>query len=243
MRVSLVQFAPVWQDRAASRKKIAQLLDGAQTDWIVLPEMALSGFTMDLASSTWEEEDEAFFSRLAREKNCAVTVGAVQGGRNQALTFGPDGSILSRYSKRHLFSFAGEGAYYAAGSEASSYRIGELRVAQAICYDLRFPYHFWAEAPGVDAYCVIAAWGAKRAAQWELLLRARAIENQAFVVGVNRVGSEPGVDYSGGSALIDPQGRTILDCGSSEAVLTAELRPEAVAEWRKAFPALEDRLE
>jgi omega-amidase len=246
MRVTLVQFAPVWEDRAASRARIADLLAGVRSDWIVLPEMALSGFTMSREASTWDRADFDFFSSLARGRGCHVTVGAVVEGCNTALAFSPDGSIAAAYRKRHLFSFSGEERHYQAGTARCSYAVCGFRVAQAICYDLRFPNHFWPDADGTDAYCVIAAWGGKRAEHWKILLRARAIENQAWVIGVNRVGSEPSgqaarVEYSGDSAVIDPQGRTLLDCGLAEGAFTAELDPKAAPEWRRAFPALLDR--
>jgi predicted amidohydrolase len=241
MRVTLVQYAPVWEDRPANRERIAALLAGLSTDWIVLPEMALSGFTMNQTASTWGAEDYRLFEELARDRGCVITVGAVRDSHNTALVFGPDGSILSTYAKRHLFGFSDENRHYMPGSRRAAYAVGALRVSQAVCYDLRFPNHFWPEAEDTDAYCVIAAWGGARSEHWKTLLRARAIENQAFVIGVNRIGAEPGVDYSGDSALIDPQGRTLLDCGAKEGAFTAEIDPAEVGRWRAAFPALKDR--
>ncbi|MEI6876537.1 MAG: nitrilase-related carbon-nitrogen hydrolase, partial [Spirochaetota bacterium] len=116
MRVSLVQYAPVWEDRGASRAKLVSLLAGLSTDWIVLPEMALSGFTMERSASTWDETDHAFFSALARSRSCIVTVGAAKEGHNTALVFGSDGAVVSAYEKRHLFSFSGEDGHYVAGT-------------------------------------------------------------------------------------------------------------------------------
>ncbi len=246
MRVTLLQYAPAWEDRQVSREKVAALVAGLSTDWLVLPEMALSGFTMDRAAATWDASDEAFFAGLAKELRCAISVGAVRDRHNVCLVFGPEGRILASYAKRHLFSYAGEEARYDAGREPRSYELSGLRISQSICYDLRFPADFWQEAPNVDAFCVIAAWGGKRAEHWRLLLRARAIENQCFAIGVNRIGIEPsglppGVEYSGDSAVIDPQGRTLLDCGSAEGAFSVEIDPAAVAQWRSAFPALKDR--
>ncbi len=114
-------------------------------------------------------------------------------------------------------------------------------MGQAICYDMRFPYHFWCEAANVEAYCVIAAWGGKRAEHWKTLLRARAIENQAYVLGVNRIGEEPNLNYSGNSAIIDPLGNTVLDCGENEGAFTESVDISVVLEWRNDFPALKDR--
>ncbi|MFZ4618646.1 MAG: nitrilase-related carbon-nitrogen hydrolase [Rectinemataceae bacterium] len=252
MLATLVQFAPVWEDRAASRARLEVLLGTspapAEPGWIVLPEMALSGFTPSVAAATWDSGDYDFFSALARARNSWITVGAARGGRNVALLFDPEGEVVSTYAKRHLFSHSGEQLHYEAGQERATYRIGDLRVGQAICYDLRFPYQFWPDAAEVDVFCVIAAWPARRSEHWKTLLRARAIENQAWVVGVNRRGMEPvdggaSLEYSGDSCVIDPQGRLVLDCGSAEGAFSCDLDPGAASSWRLSFPALRDRKE
>ncbi len=244
MEISLLQFAPLWEDKSATRKKIEHMLDGIKLGrWLVLPEMALSGFSMDRAKTEWDEADHAFFSVLARERACHITVGGVREGRNTAFVFGPDGGMMAMYAKRHLFSYAGEDARYEAGITPVRYTVDTLKIGQAICYDLRFPYGFWAEAPLVDAYCVIAAWGARRSGHWSALLKARAVENQAFVIGVNRIGDEPGVQYSGGSAIIDPMGNPLLECGTDEGCFTASIDVNAVETWRRTFPAIKDRLQ
>lgn len=247
MRISLVQYAPIWEDRQASRDKLRVLLTTASTtDWLVLPEMSLSGFSMRPEASTWGSEDFTFFSDLAKERSCWITVGGVQEYLNKAFTFDPTGEIVGSYAKRHLFSHSGEEAGYRPGTEQGIYQVGGdggIQVAQAICYDLRFPYHFWEVAPAVDAYCVIAAWGKGRADQWRALLKARAIENQAFIVGVNRIGSEPSAVYSGDSSVFGPRGEELLHCGDAEGVFYAEIDPGAAKRWREAFPVIKDRLE
>lgn len=247
MRVSLAQYAPIWEDRRSTRDKISSILgDTPTTDWLVLPEMSLSGFTMRPEASTWIKEDFGFFSNLARERSCWITAGGVQDGRNMAFAFDPDGRIVSNYAKRHLFSHSGEEACYMPGTTRECYRVGGkegMQVSQAICYDLRFPYHFWAEAQDVDAYCVIAAWGKGRADQWRALLKARAIENQAFVIGVNRIGSEPAAMYSGDSSVIGPRGEELLYCGDAEGIFSVEIDGTAARKWREAFPVIKDRLE
>jgi len=252
MRISLVQYAPLWEARQSSKDKISALLaDAPATDWLVLPEMSLSGFTMNTEASTWDKMDFAYFSVLARERSCWITAGGVQDGRNKAFAFDPDGRIVGVYAKRHLFSHSGEEAGYTSGTERTDYRVGAnrvggdmgIQVAQAICYDLRFPYHFWANAPAVDAYCVIAAWGKGRADQWRALLKARAIENQAFMIGVNRVGSEPAAVYSGDSSVIGSRGEELLYCGDAEGVFSVDIDTTAARKWREAFPVIKDRLE
>ena len=244
MRVSIVQFAPLWEDRAGTRAKLAYIFESTpvETDWMVFPEMALSGFSMNLSATTWKDEDYQFFQSQARRKNCYLTVGAVENAQNTALVFQPDGNILARYAKRHLFSPSGESDSYQAGNSPCHYEVGDLNIAQNICYDLRFPDAFWSSAAQVNVYCIIAAWPNRRAEHWKALLRARAIENQAFVIGVNRTGSEPESNYSGDSLLIDPQGKTILDCGEKEGIFTSGIEVGLVRDWRGAFPILSDRL-
>jgi omega-amidase len=243
MRITLAQYAPLWEDRAATRSMLGSVLNGVgDTDWLVFPEMALSGFSMDITKTTWDENDWAFFAGIARSHSCFVTAGGVEGGKNKAFTFDSHGNLLATYEKRHLFSYSKEGEHYSPGNYTTQYAIGDLKVGQSICYDLRFPYQFWHSAPEVDCFCVIAAWGGKRAEQWKILLRARAIENQAFVVAVNRIGNEPGGSYSGDSAVIDPRGTILLDCGDAEGFFPVDIDQGAVAAWRSEFPALKDRL-
>jgi predicted amidohydrolase len=261
MRISLLQYAPAWQDRAASRRKIAGMLADAaladtalagaegtnaadQAEWLVLPEMCLSGFTMDEKAASWDDDDFSFFANLARKRRCHITAGGVERRVNTAFCFSPDGSVQSRYGKRQLFSFSAEESSYTPGRESAHYRVGGekgLKVSQSICYDLRFSYLYWPDAPAIDAYCVIAAWGKARAAQWKALLRARAIENQAFVIGVNRIGEEPDVAYAGDSAVIGPRGEELLDCGNKEGLFSVDIDEAEAAAWRAAFPALKDR--
>ena len=252
MRVTLLQFAPVFEDREASREKVAELLADVESDWIVLPEMALSGFTMNVAAADWDAKDEAFASALASSKQAFVTIGGARGRKNCAFTFGRDGRPVSVYEKRHLFSPSAEDGSYGAGGPASIFAIspegaeegaGEFRIAPSICYDLRFPYHYWKMAPEVEAFFVIASWPSSRRDHWKILLAARAIENQAFAIGVNRTGSSPDTDYSGDSTIIDPRGRILLECGSAEGAFSADIDPEAARAWRRSFGAMGDRLE
>jgi predicted amidohydrolase len=247
MHISLVQYAPIWEDLQASRDKLREIIAAApKTDWLVLPEMSLSGFTMSAKASSWLQEDFDYFSGLARERSCWITAGGVQDSLNKAFAFDPAGRLIASYAKRHLFSHSGEEAGYTPGAIRECYRVGGdagIVVAQEICYDMRFPYHFWPDAPAVDAYCIIAAWGKGRADQWRALLKARAIENQAFVIGVNRIGSEPSAVYSGDSSVFGPKGEELLYCGDSEGAFTVEIDTSAARKWREAFPVIKDRIE
>ncbi|HMK13371.1 MAG TPA: nitrilase-related carbon-nitrogen hydrolase, partial [Acidimicrobiales bacterium] len=153
---------------------------------------------------------------------------------------GPDGTIL-RYRKIHPFSFAGEHERYEAGDKHVTVMVEDVRLSLFVCYDLRFADEFWSLAGDTDCYVVVANWPATRREHWMTLLRARAIENQAYVVAVNRVGSGDGLDYSGDSAIIGPFGEEVVVGGSEEAVLLGDVEPAVVSDIRARFPFLVDR--
>ncbi len=251
MKVFAVQFDIAWEDKAANFSKVRSLLAAAPPEpgsLVVLPEMFATGFSMNLSVTrqTPERDDEAFLSSLAREHRAfviggVVSPGAGEMGRNDAVVFSPDGALLARYTKIHPFSLGGEAQGHAAGAEIVTFEYGGFTVAQFVCYDLRFPEIFRAAAKrGANLFTVIALWPAKRQQHWLTLLQARAIENQAFVIGVNRVGNEPQFSYAGRSVVVDPHGVIIADAGEQERILTATLDAEAVHAWRRDFPALRD---
>jgi predicted amidohydrolase len=153
---------------------------------------------------------------------------------------GPHGE-LHRYAKIHPFSYSGEHEKYAAGSDFLSVDVEGLRVSVFVCYDLRFADEFWALAKDTDLYVVVANWPEPRREHWRLLLRARAIENQAYVLGVNRVGIVDQLPHTGDSAIIDPLGRTLAEASFAETVLVADVSADEVANVRKRFPFLADR--
>lgn len=251
MKISAVQLDIAWEDKAANFARVRALLAAAPPEpgsLIVLPEMFATGFSMNLAATRQDaaREDEAFLAALAREHRANVLGGVVSPGdgamgRNDAVAFSPDGTLLARYTKMHPFSLAGEAEGHAAGDGVVTFACGGFTVAPFVCYDLRFPEIFRAAArAGANLFTVIALWPAKRQQHWLTLLQARAIENQAYVIGVNRVGSEPQFSYPGRSVVIDPHGVIIADAGEQERVLTATLEAETVHAWRRDFPALRD---
>jgi predicted amidohydrolase len=159
---------------------------------------------------------------------------------NTFVVASPDGSE-HRYSKIHPFTYGGEDKHFRAGQEHVTIDIDGLRTSLFVCYDLRFADEFWACAHDTDIYLVPANWPTARREHWMALLRARAIENQAYVVGCNRVGDGGGLNYSGDSLVIDPLG-TILAQGQSEAcILYAEIEPAFVSDVRTKYPFLQDR--
>ncbi len=245
MKVALCQFDQVWEDAAANRERVAALVDGctAPFDWLVLPEMTLSGFTMAVDRATTRPEDHDFFADLARRRRAWVTYGGVEDGHNRAFTRDRSGRLVNAYAKTHLYSFAGEDAAYRRGDASETFDLEGLAVTPTICFDLRFPRLYWDAAERTDVFVVIASWPARRSDHWLTLLKARAVENQCYAVGVNRTGTDPTLAYSGNSAAFDPLGKVVVDAGSSEgvAVATVDLDRELVARTRQRFPFLADR--
>src|SRR5262249_52150527 len=160
--------------------------------------------------------------------------------RNMALLVSPRGTV-TRYAKIHPFSFAGEHEHYGAGDRVVTAEVEGLRVTPFVCYDLRFPEAFRAAAAGTDLFAVVANWPDERREHWRVLLRARAIENQAYVAGVNRVGDGGRLHYAGDSAAVSPLGETLAEGDDRERALIAEVEPEKVAKLRARFPAPADR--
>jgi predicted amidohydrolase len=188
---------------------------------------------------------EQFLVASAAERGVWLTGSIAQRGadgnyRNNAVLAGPDGT-LHRYAKIHPFGFARENEHYAAGDRFVTADVEGVRVSLFVCYDLRFADEFWALAPDTDVYVVPANWPAPRHEHWRALLQARAIENQAYVVGVNRVGAVKDLDHSGGSAIIDPLGVRLIEGADGEGVLAADIDPATVRAVRTRFPFLADR--
>jgi predicted amidohydrolase len=253
MKIACCQLDIAWEDRSRNYDAVRRLLDPVELpagSLVVLPEMFSTGFSMNVAAT--REDDpaptEAFLSRLARERQVHVVAGIVRPaeiragqGRNEAVVIDPAGRQMTRYCKQHPFSLAGETEHYEAGTQTVTFPWDDMTVAPFICYDLRFPELFRsAMRAGAELFVVIANWPAARIEHWITLLRARAIENLAFVAGVNRCGRDPRFSYPGRSLIIDPHGRVIADAGENETVITADLDHAALLKWRKDFPALRD---
>jgi predicted amidohydrolase len=195
----------------------------------------------------YEGATERFLSELAGEHSIWLIGGAAMRGRdgkprNKALIFSPEGKLEAFYSKMRLFSPGGEGEHYQAGDHAVMFRWGECTVAPFICYDLRFPEIFREGTRNArpELFCVIANWPAKRIQHWIRLLQARAIENQAYVAGISRVGSDPHYEYAGRSLIIDPQGEILADAGDGEGNIAATLDLVNLRKYRDGLPFLTD---
>lgn len=255
LRVTLVQADTAWHDPVANRARIADSLraDAAATDLIVLPETFTTGFSNDAVASAegMDGESVAWMRALARERDAAIT-GSVQireGGAvfNRLVFATPDGA-LQHYDKRHLFRMAREQEWYAAGCDRIIVAYRGWRICPLVCYDLRFPVFCRNRADAArggeleyDLMLFVANWPAPRHEAWRTLLRARAMENLCYVVGVNRAGKDGnGHPYLGGSIATDPLGGTVVECDAAPQVARAVLSMDTLREHRRRFPAHRD---
>ena len=252
MRVAAIQHDIAWEDRASTLAALAPRVAQAAADGaalVVLTEMFAVGFSMATErtaeavggpTSTWLSDQAATHGVWIGGSVPEVEPGADRPANTFVLA-GPDGT-QHRYAKRHPFTYGGEDRCYRAGDHPVTVTVEGVRLSLAVCYDLRFADQFWAQAPTTDAYLVVANWPAARHHHWRALLVARAIENQAYVVGVNRVGSDGnGLAYGGGSCILDPLGAYDADAGDSDTTIAADVDPEVVAKVRARYPFLADR--
>jgi predicted amidohydrolase len=257
MRVAIVQHDIVWEDGEATRGHLEPLVakaagDGARL--VVLTEMFAKGFSMnvDVVSEPQGGPTEQWLLGQAAQHGCWL-VGSISqrpadappGTRagNVAVLAGPGGEVR-RYAKIHPFSFSREDDFYEGGSEFLTVEIEDLRVSVFVCYDLRFADEFWALARDTDCYVVVANWPQERRDHWNVLVRARAIENQAYVVAANRVGSagrSGRLHYVGDSVIVDPFGLDCTEPLAGEGILAADVDPQRVVEVRSKYPFLADR--
>jgi omega-amidase len=264
MRAHLIQFDILWEDKRANFARVERLLARASPeagDLVVLPEMFDTGFSFNLeATADRNGETLAYLKQLASDFGVTVqgarTVdeGSTKLAQNRATIVGPRGRVLADYAKVHPFSFGREPERFEGGSEVLVYQCGSgasadqraggdaaLTVCPAICYDLRFPELFRIGLRrGAEAFALGANWPEARQHHWRALLIARAIENQAFVLGVNRTGADPNLTYVGGSIAIGPRGEILGELGPEEAPLSVEIDPREVRSWRDKFPAWKD---
>jgi predicted amidohydrolase len=215
---------------------------------VVLTEMYSTGFSMATERVAEPEDGPStqFLAERARAHDVwicgSIPVRALAGERpsNRLVLAAPDGTRWF-YDKIHPFSYSREHEYYASGSSFLTVDVEGLRTSFFVCYDLRFADEFWALAATTDCYVVVANWPASRRAHWQTLLTARAIENQAYVVGVNRVGEAARLSYAGDSMIIDPLGAALATASHTETVISASVDAATVAKVRAEFPFLQDR--
>ncbi len=255
LRVALGEYDIGWHEPAASLARASAIVAAAArsgTRLVLLPEMCTTGFTMDADfAEPLEGESVTQLSNMASQSNVWLLAGVAtrdpdpltQTAKNSALLFSPDGAIAAVYHKQRLFAYANEQRSYIGGDNPVVMDVDGVRVSPFICYDLRFPELFRAVAAETDLIVVIASWPAARRAHWDALLQARAIENQCYVIGVNRIGVGDSIVYDGGSAAYDPWGipldRSIVP-GTAN-IASVSVSPGEVGRVRGAYPFLADR--
>ncbi|MCA6078978.1 amidohydrolase [Fulvivirga sedimenti] len=249
LRITLVQIPLYWKTPQANHSMLEEKITDVKTDLIVLPEMFTTGFTMD-AEEVAEPENFTTYrwmKQMAARTNAVITGSCVirQGKQfyNRLLWVEPSGHIL-HYDKRHLFRMAGEHSHYTAGTQKLICELKGWKIAPFICYDLRFPVwirNTYTNGFEYDLALFVANWPAPRANAWDLLLKARAVENSSYVAGVNRIGEDGnGVHYLGESQVVDPRGKEILQMKGEEDVATIWLSKSGLYDYRKKFPVQED---
>ena len=256
LTLAAVQHDIVWNDRDANFERLAPKIAGAVASGaglVLLTETFSTGFGFGdpgFESEPTGGSSSEFLAQQAREHG--VWVGGScpeipadappddQRPANSFVLAGADGTV-HRYRKIHPFSFGGEEQHFRPGSDVLTVEIEGLRISLFVCYDLRFADEFWQLALDTDVYLVPANWPEKRRLHWQVLLQARAIENQAYVVGVNRVGEGGGLRYAGDSRIVDPMGELLATAAQTETMLLAEVSADRVRETRDHFRFLQDR--
>ena len=248
LKITLIQTEPVWEDingnLALFYDKINDITE--KTDLVILPEMFTTGFSMNAANLAQAINGSSikWLQKISRLINADI-VGSIifkinDLYFNRLLWAKPDGRLFT-YDKKHLFRFAGEEKVYSAGVENITVELNGWKIRPFICYDLRFPAWTRNIKNEYDIALFIANWPEKRSMHWKSLLQARAIENQCYVLGVNRVGVDGnGLFYSGDSSVIDPLGKIIFQKHDEEFIYTTVLSFNKLEDYRKTFPAWMD---
>jgi predicted amidohydrolase len=247
-----LQLDIAWENKPANFEKVMRLLTQTapeRNSLVALPEMFATGFSMNAETIAEPNggETERFLSQTAKQFGVFLVAGAAMRGRdgrarNKALVFSPEGELLSFYAKMRPFTPGGESKHYTAGEHPVAFRWGGASVSPFVCYDLRFPELFResAAAHQPELFVVIANWPQKRIGHWTRLLQARAIENQAYVLGVNRTGQDPFYHYTGRSSIVDFNGDLLADAGEKETAIQAVVDLDTLQKYRQGLPFLED---
>jgi predicted amidohydrolase len=248
MKVAIFQTKLAWEQPETNRKFIEEyfLNEAVDFDLFVLPEMFTSGFTMhpETVAEPMSGETILWLKQLANQKNCAITGSLVikENGNfyNRMVFVHPSGEV-NHYDKRHLFTLAGENKAYKKGAEKVIVKYNNWNICLQICYDLRFPV-FSRNTENYDLLLYVANWPKPRINAWDVLLKARAIENMCYTIGVNRIGEDANqLEYPGHSSIIDFLGNEILYCESELGIFMTSLNITAQNEIRKKLNFLNDR--
>jgi omega-amidase len=253
VKVALISLDQKWEDKAYNTQRCAELAARAAAcgaELVIYPEMTLTGFTMNTQLSAEDSEQSpslAAFSDLARKYGVWIVAGLVmrKGSKasNMLVAFSGEGREQTRYAKIHPFSFAGEDRFFQSGNSLAKAQMAEFTLGFSICYDLRFPELYTALARDCDMLVNIANWPQRRIMHWRILLQARAIENQAYVIGVNRTGTDGnGLEYERSSLVVNANGEFVDPVATEGEIDIYEMNRQELDEFRRKFSTRQDRL-
>jgi predicted amidohydrolase len=252
MKVALISLDPVWENKNDNMSKVVkhlQTIEDSDCHWVIFPEMTLTGFTMNILNCAEDISNSSsirFFQNQAILHQIYLSFGIIlkckDKASNNLITVSPHGEIVASYAKIHPFSRSKENMYYYGGDELAWGKIADTQIGMSICYDLRFPEMFQALSKNCKIIVNIACWPEKRIQHWAALLRARAIENQVFFIGVNRTGSdENNLNYCKSSMIISPRGEMVSGEKVNNEIDIFEIDTKQVDSYRASFPVKEDR--
>ena len=266
MKLALAQLDIIWEDKTKNKETAIQFIKHATTenvDIIFFPEMTLTGFSMN-TSLIGEDNNETieFFKEMSSKFNIFIGFGYVEGKTNSKNKYSvvapqvmhrgvprtihrrmPQDNNLVNYTKIHPFSFGCETEFYQSGNEINYFDAFNFTIAPFICYDLRFPEIFQIASKSATLITVAANWPIDRREHWITLLKARAIENQCYIAGINRIGEGNGLTYSGDSMIVDPLGNVISSLYMNKGLVIADISEDNVTQTREKFRLKEDRKE
>ena len=251
MIIGIAQMDIAWEDSNKNIKKVEDFVKRAsenKVDLILFPEMALTGFTMNLHKLFLSEEEViSWIKNMAIYNNISIGLGFAikvnEKGENKYVFVSKEGESLAKYIKIHPFSYGGEDEKYYSGKEICIFRINEFKISPFICYDLRFPEIFQIASKEAEIITVAASWPKSREEHWITLLKARAIENQCYVIGINRIGVGGGLEYNGASIFVNPNGEILNEVNSKEMLIIEDLELEKIREIKDKFDIKRDRRE
>jgi predicted amidohydrolase len=252
MHVALVSLNQIWENKAANFQACRSFVQRAKeqgTELVIFPEMTLTAFSMntrDTAEESTTSGTVELFKQLANEFKIAILFGVVfsdgDKATNNAILVDAEGTIKGSYSKIHPFTFAGEDKVFNGGNETCIFKLGPMTIGLTICYDLRFPELYSALGGQCNLIVNIANWPARRVDHWNTLLKARAIENQLFIVGVNRTGTDgKGLEYVRSSQVFNSNGDLICPVISVDELDIFDINPELISKFKQSFSTTRDR--
>ncbi|MVX62927.1 carbon-nitrogen family hydrolase [Clostridium chromiireducens] len=251
MIIGIAQVDMAWEDIISNMTKFEKLIKEAAengVELILFPEMALTGFTMNINKLSLSESDiVSWIRKLSLDNNISIGFGYAikvdEKGKNKYTIVSNEGNTLASYTKIHPFSHGGEDKKYYSGNNISSCVINEFKITPFICYDLRFPEIFQIASKESHIITVAASWPKEREEHWLALLRARAIENQCYIIGINRVGIGGGLEYNGASIFVNPNGEILNELSSEEMLIIRDVNINDIIKSRQEFDIRKDRRE